>query len=169
MEEDDLYEFESSHKHLALAKLHMVSMTESLMIYVRRFMLGCIHDPAIAMVAIVITGLEEAIMRCTMVHRDRFYRWLIGKPPLVSTVYIARSICWSLYRDVSSRSHSLSTPFVQTEKQLVIQRRIWASNAVLTMFFEIAAIITARLGYLFMKPHRFVFNLGYGFSAGTEE
>ena len=31
-------------------------------------------DPGASIAAVVLTGLEEAIMRCTMVPRDNFYR-----------------------------------------------------------------------------------------------
>ena len=39
----------------------------------RRMMLGCIHDPMIILLAIIVTGLEEVAVRCTMVQRDRFF------------------------------------------------------------------------------------------------
>ena len=42
-------------------------------------MLGVIVDPTVVVLALIITGLEEALMRCTMVHRDNFMRWLLGK------------------------------------------------------------------------------------------
>ena len=32
------------------------------------------------MLAIVLTGLEEVIMRSTMVERDNFFRWVQGLP-----------------------------------------------------------------------------------------
>ena len=42
-------------------------------------MLGVIVDPTAVVLALIITGLEEALMRCTIVHRDNFMRWLLGK------------------------------------------------------------------------------------------
>ena len=41
---------------------------------------GVIKDPTTVMLAIVLTGLEEVIMRSTMVERDNFFRWLQGLP-----------------------------------------------------------------------------------------
>ena len=32
------------------------------------------------MLAIVLTGLEEVVMRSTMAQRDNFFRWLQGLP-----------------------------------------------------------------------------------------
>ena len=37
-----------------------------------------IKDPTTVMLAIVLTGLEEVVMRSTMVRRDNFFRWLQG-------------------------------------------------------------------------------------------
>ena len=39
-----------------------------------------IKDPTAVMLAIVLTGLEEVVMRSTMVERDNFFRWLQGLP-----------------------------------------------------------------------------------------
>ena len=41
---------------------------------------GVIKDPTTVMLAIVLTGLEEVIMRSTMVYRDNLFRWLQGIP-----------------------------------------------------------------------------------------
>ena len=41
---------------------------------------GIIRDPSTVMLAIVLTGLEEVIMRSTMVYRDNFFRWLQSLP-----------------------------------------------------------------------------------------
>ena len=43
-------------------------------------MLGVMRDPSAIVLAIVLTALEEAIMRTTMVYRDNFFRKLMGKP-----------------------------------------------------------------------------------------
>ena len=41
-----------------------------------------ITDPTVAMLAIVLTGLEEIVTRTTMVQRDMYFRWLQGLPEL---------------------------------------------------------------------------------------
>ena len=41
---------------------------------------GVIKDPTTVMLAIVLTGLEEVVMRSTMVYRDNLFRWLQGLP-----------------------------------------------------------------------------------------
>ena len=43
-------------------------------------MLASMSNPYAALVAIVITALEEAVLRTTMVYRDDYFRWLIGAP-----------------------------------------------------------------------------------------
>ena len=45
------------------------------------------------------------------------------------------------------------------------RRKVWAACSVMSMFMEVVAIITSKLVYILMRPHRFVFNLGYGFDA----
>ena len=44
----------------------------------RRFMLGVIVDPAVVLLAIVLTALEEVTMRATMIERDKLFRWIQG-------------------------------------------------------------------------------------------
>ena len=42
----------------------------------RRFMLGAMRDPTTTLFAVVVTGLEEAILRCTMASRDKLWDWV---------------------------------------------------------------------------------------------
>ena len=44
----------------------------------RRFMLGIIKDPQLLMAAIALTGLEEFLLRTTMVWRDKWFRRFNG-------------------------------------------------------------------------------------------
>ena len=69
-----------SSMHFAMAALGGAHQLEAIFIMYRRMMLGIIKDPSTVMLAIVLTGLEEVIVRSTMVHRDRFFRWLQGLP-----------------------------------------------------------------------------------------
>ena len=54
-----------------------------------------ITDPTVAMLAIVLTGLEEVVMRSTMVHRDRLFRWLEGLPELTEDEEELQRRLWS--------------------------------------------------------------------------
>ena len=67
-------------KHFAVSALGAAHQLEAVFIMYRRLMLGVIRDPTVVMLAIVLTGLEEVIMRSTMVQRDFFFKWLFGLP-----------------------------------------------------------------------------------------
>ena len=54
-----------------------------------------ITDPTVAMFAIVLTGLEEVVMRSTMVERDMFFRWLQGLPDLTEDEEELQRRLWS--------------------------------------------------------------------------
>ena len=47
------------------------------------------------MFAIVLTGLEEVVMRSTMVERDMFFRWLQGLPDLTEDEEELQRRLWS--------------------------------------------------------------------------
>ena len=104
----------------------------------RRFMLGLISDPTVAMLAIVLTGLEEVVSRSTMVHRDNIFRWIQDLPEA-------------------------------TDEEEQLQKRFWAASVASAMYHEFSSIIVCRLAYMVMRPHRFIFNLGYmpGDDGGT--
>ena len=54
------------------------SVIEEAMVMYRRMMLGAMNDPAATILTVAVTGLEEAILRCTMVYRDELWDWLTG-------------------------------------------------------------------------------------------
>ena len=108
-------------------------VAEILLIMMRRFLIGAIQDPQYATIAILITGVEEAVLRCTLVDRDRFIRkWLYAEDE----------------DDVS-------------EEDRAAQHRVWAVSIMNTMQQEFIAIVLCRITYLVFRPHRFVFNFGY--------
>ena len=72
------------HYH-ALRSMHTSFILEFVFVMYRRQMLGCMVDPTANILAVVVTALEEAIMRSTMVQRDNFFRWLQGLPELKGT------------------------------------------------------------------------------------
>ena len=68
--------------HLPLSLLMQPGLIECTFAFYRRFMIGMMVDPGASIVAVVLTGLEEAIMRCTMVPRDKTYRFLVNEAEL---------------------------------------------------------------------------------------
>ena len=54
-----------------------------------------ITDPTVVMLAIVLTGLEEILVRSTMVQRDDFFRWLQGLPELTEDEEELQRRLWS--------------------------------------------------------------------------
>ena len=76
------FENDPNLEHLALRRIALPSILEEVMVMQRRMMLGAMHDPVAAAVAIVVNGLEEAIVRCTMVYRDELWAWASGRPEL---------------------------------------------------------------------------------------
>ena len=73
-------ESESEREHHALRSIANSSNLENMMVMQRRMMLGAMRDPIASTLAIVVNGMEEAIVRCTMVYRDQLWDWAIGKP-----------------------------------------------------------------------------------------
>ena len=66
-------------------------------------MIGLIKDQTTVMLGIVITGLEETVMRCTMVERDRLFNWIRGR--------------------------GIEDEEELDEDSKLLQRRIWATSA----------------------------------------
>ena len=95
-------------------------------------LIGVIVSPGLRMAAVVVTGLEEAVLRCTMVQRDR----------------------------------AMFVGYERNAKQEKVWKKIWAISITSSMVAEVYAIILSRLMYLFFRPHRYIFNVGYG--AGDE-
>ena len=54
-----------------------------------------ITDPTTVMLAIILTGLEEILVRSTMVQRDGFFRWLQGLPELTEDEEELQRRLWS--------------------------------------------------------------------------
>ena len=69
------------HYHM-LSRLNMSFLLENIMVTYRRMMLGCMIDPQATILAVILTALEEAALRSTMVYRDNFFNWLQGLPEL---------------------------------------------------------------------------------------
>ena len=69
------------HYHV-LRPLNSAFFLENIMVTYRRMMLGCMIDPQATILAVILTALEEAALRSTMVYRDNFFNWLQGLPEL---------------------------------------------------------------------------------------
>ena len=73
------FENDPDREYWALKSIAMPSLLEEIMVMQRRMMLGAMRDPTASVLTIVVTGLEEAFVRCTMVYRDEFWDWFTGK------------------------------------------------------------------------------------------
>ena len=113
-----------------------MSTVESCLSMMRRLMLGGMHDPTAAILAVVFTAFEEAALRCTMAERDEIWTWIRGTPEL-------------------------------TEEERRWQNILQGISSAGAMRNEVTCIITSRLLYLLVQPHRFAFNFGYGADATT--
>ena len=73
------FENDPDREYWALKSIASPSMLEEIMVMQRRMMLGAMRDPTASVLTIVVTGLEEAVVRCTMVYRDELWDWITGK------------------------------------------------------------------------------------------
>ncbi len=67
-------------EYWALRQITTPSLLEEVMVMYRRMMLGAMRNPTASVLTIVVTGLEESLVRCTMVYRDELWDWITGKP-----------------------------------------------------------------------------------------
>ena len=74
------FENDPDREYWALKSIAIPSLLEEVMVMQRRMMLGAMLDPNAAVLTIVVTALEEALVRCTMVYRDDLWDWITGKP-----------------------------------------------------------------------------------------
>ena len=79
------FEEDPDREYWALRSITNVSILEEIMVMYRRMMLGGMRDPTAAVLTIVVTGLEEALFRCTMVYRDELWDWITGRPKLTES------------------------------------------------------------------------------------
>ena len=71
-----------NREYYALKRLSAACLLEEIMVMQRRMMLGGMRDPTATVLTIIVTGLEEALVRCTMVYRDELWDWISGRPHL---------------------------------------------------------------------------------------
>ena len=75
------YQNDPNREYHALRSIAVASVTEEALVLYRRMMLGAMLDPTAAVLAIIVTGLEEACVRSTMVYRDELWDWLTNRQP----------------------------------------------------------------------------------------
>ena len=90
------------------------------------------HSPTATTTGIVLTAVEAAAARATMVERDLFFRRYFGG----GSDYTANEL----------------------ERQHVI----WTAQINQSMIIEISAIVLRTVSVVLFLPHRFIFNFGYG-------
>ena len=73
------FENDPDREYWALRSIATTSMLEEIMVMQRRMMLGAMRDPTASVLTIVVTGLEEALVRCTMVYRDELLDSITGR------------------------------------------------------------------------------------------
>ena len=60
----------------------MPQFLEFVLVMYRRMMIACIEDPSIQIIAVLLTALEEAVARSTMVFRDKILATFFGRREL---------------------------------------------------------------------------------------
>ena len=73
------FQNDPDREYWALRSIANSIVLEETMVMQRRMMLGAMRDPTASVITVVVTGLEEALVRCTMVYRDEFWDWITGK------------------------------------------------------------------------------------------
>ena len=87
------FENDPDREYWALKSIGNSSSVEDILVMQRRMMLGAMRDPTATVLTIVVTGLEEALVRCTMVYRDEFWDWITGRPePTESEIKVKRLV-----------------------------------------------------------------------------
>ena len=65
-------------QYYSLAVMGGPALLEHIFVMYRRTMVGAMTDSSAIVLAVVVTALEEAILRSTLVQRDYFFRELLG-------------------------------------------------------------------------------------------
>ena len=71
-------EKEPNREYHALNSIYASSTLEEIMIVQRRMMLGGMRHPSATVLTIIFTGVEETLVRCTMMYRDEFWDRIAG-------------------------------------------------------------------------------------------
>ena len=85
------------HYH-ALVQMNEAFLLENIFVLYRRTMIGAMTDPTAIILAVVLTALEEAILRSTVVHRDIVFRRFLSLPELNDTEILIQRKTWAASR-----------------------------------------------------------------------
>ena len=130
-------------------------LIDCILIFYRRFLIGAIMDTNFAILAIVITGVEEAIFRCSMVYRDTLLDQAgvatneetgteVAPEPLANEEEEGVSFVFGGNDDNGNDD--------QHEARLEERRRqVWAVSSANAMIYEVVAIIVAHVVYVFRE------------------
>ena len=91
--------------------------------FLKRFCLAVMRDQSLAMLAIVVSGLEEALDRCTLAARDRALRKWLGLKEPTEAEKVAQRRHWACHIFCTSRELHLlyvAAHFGIQTKQLAI-------------------------------------------------
>ena len=144
-----------SYAHLTLSLMMTPGLVDCILIFYRRFLIGAIVDSNLAILAIVITGVEEAIFRCSMVYRDTWIESFMSDLAARDTTVMPTLP--SVYEEETEKDSAVKSHLEQRKLE------VWAISSANVMIYEVVAIIVAHVVYLSFRQHRFVINFGYGF------
>ena len=123
------------------------SVLEFALIFVKRSLMMSMRSTYMSTIAIIISGLEEIILRVTITQRDKF--------------------CQSYILGGGDRHASDAGKTSEKRQQArSVQNYIWGTSISLAMIFEVTAICTRFSAVHLLKPHRSIFMLGFD---GAEE
>ena len=85
------------YAHHRISYILILLFFESNFVFMRRALLGGIHDLSLRNVAIFLTGLEEAMLRSTMVPRDNWFRKMQNLPKRTKVEEQMQNDVWAAY------------------------------------------------------------------------
>ena len=89
----------SLHYHV-ISGLQGAFVLETVFVMYRRMMLGAMVDPMAQMIAVILTALEETLLRSTMVYRDELFARFLGyAEPSAAEASMKRKVWAARYVD----------------------------------------------------------------------
>ena len=107
---------------------------EAIQVNIRRFLMASMASSTSTTIAIILTGIEEVVLRSTLISRDEYVkrRNMKGK-----------------------RKHIV-------DKSRVVENVVWTIAIGNSMITEILAIINTAAVTILLQPHRYIFPIGAG-------
>ena len=82
--------------YYALSLMGTALGLEQIFVMYRRVMIGAIADHTAIVLAVALTALEEAVLRSTLVHRDTYFRRLLGYEDLSDDELMFQRKTWAV-------------------------------------------------------------------------